>query len=884
MIVKRSSHSRPFISIVLALWQNRKRRLITIAFAIVATFGLTGIGVCAIFEHRRNVYAHFLKPTVELLRSRPYMIPHHMASGLLANPEHIIIDLKHKHFMKLGYQRDVALAQGHLDSGQDAFVPATIEHNGKAVRVDMRLKGDWTDHLLGDKWSFRIKVNGDDTLFGMTQFSLQHPATRNYIYEWLYHKALAREGVISLRYDFITATLNGKHLGVYAVEEHCEKRLIEHNRLREGPILRFNEGLLWAERFQQQKRFPESERNGVGDYLSSPIDGFQLNRQLATATSTSLYNKAIYLLESFRRGMLSTSEVFDTAKLAKYFAMADLMGAKHSTMWQNTRFYYNPVTSRLEPVPFDANCGKPTISLNGTINTLDLGSPSVVLSESRSGFFRDQYFFREYVSTLERVSESDYLDALLGTVDDELQKRLRIIYSEFPSYQFDSDVLYRNQRYIRSVLHPVKGLHAYVASRSDTDVTVEIGNIHGLPLEVLGISNSKMHLPVGSEPRILPAKRKSDPVAFTRVHFELPDGMNWTDDLVSSLRVEYRVLGSRSNRRESIFPWSYLGDNSGTSDFIRQRPNADTFDFMVVDTSTQEIIVSPGTWTLERSLIIPAGYTVRCIGATRFDLTNSARIMSYSPMQFHGGEDSPIMIESSDGTGQGLIVQAAGSKSGFTHVTFRNLTNPSQSGWQLTGAITFYESPVEFTHCRFIGNSCEDALNTIRSSFLIQDSVFSNTEGDAFDADFCHGTLRNVSFFNLGNDGIDVSGSEIRVENVLIDRAGDKGLSSGEGSRTTVDRLDVRNSEIGVASKDVSELTIDNLTVSQCRIGITSYQKKPEFGAASVTADRVSMSNVEVPYLIEDKSHVVVNGKRQEASRENVKAMLYGAQYGKASR
>ena len=103
----------------------------------------------------------------------------------------------------------------------------------------MRLKGDWTDHLFGDKWSFRIKVKGDNTLFGMKQFSIHHPRARNFIYEWLYHQALKREGVLSLRYDFIEVTLNGKNLGVYALEEHFEKRLIEHNQYREGPIIKF---------------------------------------------------------------------------------------------------------------------------------------------------------------------------------------------------------------------------------------------------------------------------------------------------------------------------------------------------------------------------------------------------------------------------------------------------------------------------------------------------------------------------------------------------------------------------------------------------------------------------------------------------------------------
>ena len=70
----------------------------------------------------------------------------------------------------------------------------------------------------------------------MKQFSLHHPRTRNWLFEWLGHRILRREGTLALRYRFVDVTLNGKHLGIYALEEHFEKRLIEHNRRREGPM------------------------------------------------------------------------------------------------------------------------------------------------------------------------------------------------------------------------------------------------------------------------------------------------------------------------------------------------------------------------------------------------------------------------------------------------------------------------------------------------------------------------------------------------------------------------------------------------------------------------------------------------------------------------
>ena len=93
-------------------------------------------------------------------------------------------------------------------------------------------------HVKGPKWSFRIKVRGDAALEGMKVFSIHHPKHRGYLREWTYHRMLAQEGVVSLRYDFVKVVINGNPVGIYALEEHFDKRLVEHNRRREGPILR----------------------------------------------------------------------------------------------------------------------------------------------------------------------------------------------------------------------------------------------------------------------------------------------------------------------------------------------------------------------------------------------------------------------------------------------------------------------------------------------------------------------------------------------------------------------------------------------------------------------------------------------------------------------
>jgi len=79
-------------------------------------------------------------------------------------------------------------------------------------------------------------------------------------------------------------------------------------------------------------------------YIQNP----QLNMQ---------FEQAKNVLEAFRRQDLQTREAFDIDKLATYFALNTLFGSPHASDWTNIKFYFNPLTSKLEPIGFDSNGG-----------------------------------------------------------------------------------------------------------------------------------------------------------------------------------------------------------------------------------------------------------------------------------------------------------------------------------------------------------------------------------------------------------------------------------------------------------------------------------------------------------------------------------------------
>jgi hypothetical protein len=276
---------------------------------------------------------------------------------------------------------------------------------------------------------------------------------------------------------------------------------------------------------------------------------------------------------------------------------------------------------------------------------------------------------------------------------------------------------------------------------------------------------------------------------------------------------------------------------------------------------------------LEESLIIPEGYKVYSKEGTTIDLTNGATILSYSGLQLIGTKNNPIKIISSDGTGQGLSVFNVEEKSNLKYVSFDGLSTPLKSNWELTGAVTFYESPASLDNVVFLNMKSEDSLNIIRSEFEIKNSVFENSFSDCLDVDFGNGKIISTTFNNCGNDGLDISGSVVELKDLKIINVGDKGMSIGEESEVYAENIEINKGYIGVASKDQSNLEIKNIKISECEYDFALYQKKPEFGPASINAIEVED---ESKYIVEKESKLSVNEKIILSGEEKVYDKLYG--------
>lgn len=773
-------------------------------------------------------------------------------------PEILELNISKKGFQKLEQKRKEALQIGVLESAENDWVNGTLNSSetSETMEVELRLKGDWLDHLKKDKWSFRVKVKDPFAWNQMKTFSLQSPETREFLHEWILHQWWKKEDVLTPRYDFIELKLNGKSLGVYAYEEHFEKQLPESNARREGVIVRFSEEGFWADvkkRLSDLEGNPIAHVNNSAHYSSSEVRGFKENQILKNPILKQQYETAQNLLVDFLEQRRPVSEIFDTEKMAKYFAIVDLMQAQHSVAWHNMRFYFNPVLNKLEPVAFD---GFPTYDYPFLL--MSEGALSKHFKEDQEPiqyFFQDSAFLKQYIYNLFSFSKKEYLNQLLDKMESGISSRSDFIQKEFQNFEFNKDLISKRVSGIQSNIYPFNNLtlKAYLQEKSNGKNIVQLGNIHSLPIEVIGtgFQNKKVDNYLQS-PIILPAFitspfykdiskkiKKEAPKTTSLIRYQVE--YQSVTIPPNSKYVFYKVLGYDEIFHSEIKNWQFP-KTSSTPPIASQNISISSNNLYTV--TDQKVIFHSGKFTVTEDIVIPKNYIVFFPEGTEIDLIKNAKFLSYSPIQMHGNKDNPIKITSSDRSANGFTVLQTEENSILEFVIFENLNTHRKENWILTGAVTFYESEVIINDCVFLKNHCEDGLNLIRSNFEINRSVFSQTPSDGLDLDFCNGSINQSYFLNTTNDGLDISGSNIYVVDCEMDKCGDKGISVGEQSKATILEAKISNSNIAIASKDLSQVFIENVILEKCQQGFVAYQKKAEFGGSSIEVKNYSATEV----------------------------------------
>ncbi len=799
-------------------------------------------------------------------------------------------------YLKILDKRKAAFESGILQGSDNDWVKAIVFSSNKMMKAKVRLKGDWLDHLQGDKWSFRIKMRKNYSWNRMRTFSIQTPLARGFLNEWVAHRFFDFEDILTTRYGFIPLWINNESRGLYAWEEHFEKQLLESRNRREGPIIKFTEEAFW----QIQKYSISIEKSWplMPSYMASVIMPFN---QSQITESEVLYNQflnAQKLANQYRNQLLPPGNIFDIDQLAKYYAMLEITQARHGMVWHNQRFYFNPVICKLEPIAFDgfANYSEFETGIENNYAYMSLNhSDSLMPHENLiAHLFIDSTFINKYLSYLKKYSDSNYISAKLKEINSDMIFYDSVINLEFPLIHYDFSRIPEIAKDIRSYLPDLEKeikskqqntnfklfqkkpvytdstvfedtpkffVNAYLEQTIDDSVLINVRNYFPGDIIILGTGNGKY----------------IDSYQYHNTKIKAYSGGEVSNKIIKSDTTATYLFFMTTTGDESFFteilPWPYpegltpqqelygSADLDNYASFIRRKGKT--------------LLVVNGLHVIDQPVIIPKDFVLKFEPGVILDLVKGAMLISYSPVEMIGSENNEIKITSSDFTANGFTVLQADERSKLEHVIFENLNTLDYKGWTLTGAVNFYESDVDISNTLFYRNQCEDALNTIRSDFKLESSTFENIYGDAFDSDFCTGVVSNSFFNNIGNDAIDFSGSQIRIKGTVISDASDKGISGGEDSYLIVENTTIQRSNIGLASKDLSAVEVRNSSVQDCNYGIVLLQKKPEYGPAKMMLINTQITNAKTNQLIEQGSEVVVDGKIILGDKESLADIFY---------
>ena len=147
--------------------------------------------------------------------------------------ENIYLDISQKTILNLEIQKKIKSESNNFEIPKKYFqmFPATLRHNEEKYKVKIRLKGDRRIHWSKrDERSYKIDIRGNSRLFGLEEFSLQKPLTKNYTYELIFHKLLKYVDLINIKYFLINLHINNENLKAYALEEGFSRELLERQK------------------------------------------------------------------------------------------------------------------------------------------------------------------------------------------------------------------------------------------------------------------------------------------------------------------------------------------------------------------------------------------------------------------------------------------------------------------------------------------------------------------------------------------------------------------------------------------------------------------------------------------------------------------------------
>ena len=671
-----------------------------------------------------------------------------------------------------------------------------IQHNKKKIKAKIRIKGVRPIHWQNKKTSsYKIDLIGNNRLWGMEEFAVQKPITKNYAYEFLFYKFLKKTDNLYLKYFPINLYFNDDNRGIYAVEESFSKELLERQKKRNGPIFSLNED--------------------IGEYY--PNVNYELySSKYWIEQQPELSKVAFSILNKVKdNDNLNISNYFDIDRWASYFAVIDMLGAYHGSLSKSVRLYFNPTTSKFEPIGYDAHLGAGNFSNFILADFLQENkSNCIYICNEKSWYFKffklqngelNSEFLEKYIHYLNLYSNEEFINEFLKEIQNELNEFNLAIYSETSKvdkilwkglgpYLYDDQILYQRAKLIKNRINSIN-LNNYKISLENNRLNFK-DNYSNFPVKIIARNCNdkinKIYYLAGNMmidwkngcTEIIIDKDKNKP-------YILNEDITMSKNVILDIAKDFEILSNHSSV-EAI----------SQSDFEISR-----------------------NLEINKNTYIAKNQNFLIKNNVNLQLNNGAILFIQGNIKFEGLSDSKIYIKS-DGSGSIIFEN---NNVIIKHTNIENLGYPKLNQYILYGGLNFINSNVVLENILIKDSKSEDAINLINSNTLLKNIFLENIESDAIDIDFGSVNFNTINCLNIRNDCLDISGAKTKGIKLIIDKSYDKGLSIGENSNVDIKNLVMKNSRTGVAVKDGSIAYLENIESVNNEYDLALFNKKNEY-------------------------------------------------------
>jgi hypothetical protein len=779
------------------------------------------------------------------------------------------IDIGFMEYQKLMQERKKAMTAGILVN--PTKVKAKLRFQNQVYKAKLRLKGDIGGHWITKKrMSFRVNVQGNQSILGFRKFSLHKPIERQHPFDATFQSIVRRAGNLSAQHNYLRVFVNGESWGRMNIEEHMTDALLEKQQVKNSLIIRFSDEKEWALRRKNAKvakacRLSDSRLNIHLYDANNYLDHTKYRKQLTYIAQERLKPKHVYL--------------YDIDHYTRALLLASSWNFFHTLAHSNWRHYFNPYTLKLEPITTDQGPFLPVaVDKKGKWQPLKNSPFKLMLYQQ---ILHTDTFQSRFPENLNAVN-----DALAHLDEDMLY-----YHSFFPIDRHEhTEIVHNNMKIINTyreqyfLQHKKKifgsassdtqeekqplskkeasFLPEHIYARHYDDGTIEIYNLLHEPVILKKILLGKKNFLEHSI--IIPGYSDYKP-------YIIQSGITGTHDNAIEFETEFK-----GNIRKVTSEITFSSNNIFNPLLTKQKNDLPFL--RKIGKNAWEI--SSGEWNINEPLTINGSLTILPNAHLRF--AQNAYLIVKGHLQADG-EGGPITLEPQAQSWQGIYVLPADTTTSsknntgsfLNNIKIKNTAALEDGILQLAGGVTFYSSNVHMENVFFDGSYAEHALHIVKSEFSLLDITFRSAKFNGFAADFSSGSVQTSFFQNMGKDGAVFSGTDAKISMTRFREIGRNALAVGETGKVYAEQCAVENADIGLAVKDGAQVTLVYSVLDKCRLSAAvTYRQKSFFDIPGLVINSSRLDKEKnTPILRQPGTFMTVDGQEMAETKFDIKKL-----------